>query len=484
MIKKRIRFVIALILAGPLAAMQENQKNTTLAINSIIAAQQNDASLKDLCANLPDYLMQGDNCFSNIPGYCHLKKKIYDTLKASTRSHDQSTINNIRGACYELEAALLAQQQGEKILSFGATVSINLPIEHSLYQKLMNSGKVLSPSQKKPQLLQINQEFDLVTDKQLIECKCVDNALHKKYKKNFSRQKNVAQNIHACNGYVSLKNGDGKEENINLIANKPIVCFVKYADPKSSFSKLLNLFKKTTEKKQPPASQEDIESPLLKSPLKKFAAIALDQDPDAIESELVEDQGISLWNGKDYFNSLIIHNAAIEMPELEDLKKLKTLIAVIGQDNFFLHIKAKREDQAAIITRLGNVGILESITHAERKNEGLARHMSSSSSLQEVGSRKRSLSFTTSNSATNVVSQETTIAPTTPRTQSPLEDLRTPLYIAGIVFTEIPATPQKTGVLSSPLKNSVRKRLKLGSNEQQDVIPKTARKLNFDDPHA
>ncbi len=139
----------------------------------------------------------------------------------------------LRGTLFELEAALQAKKHGEKIISFGTlvTISVDEKDNATILQKIekhssndANSNSFLSPTRPKniKQII-LSQEFDLVTTRHIIECKCIQGNVDK-YIDNLNREQFMSilskKSEIAPNNIVITSGGENYPKVLDISAKK------------------------------------------------------------------------------------------------------------------------------------------------------------------------------------------------------------------------------------------------------------------------
>lgn len=151
------------------------------------------------------------------------------THKPLNIEQSRSLAINVRGDLYELEEALNSTRLGKKILALGATVTLAFsPTDHAPIIKEIESKSFLNKMFGDKTKTTVEQEFDLVTDQELIECKCIESS-QLNYLENLQRQQWFANNIQST-PLTHVRCEDSCEElDPSVIANKKILFCVKYA---------------------------------------------------------------------------------------------------------------------------------------------------------------------------------------------------------------------------------------------------------------
>jgi hypothetical protein len=225
----------------------------------------------------------------------------------------------LRSCLYELEAALQAIDHGEAIIAFDAqvTLTFNTETQSALVQEIQSHPTYLQPTfpHNTHQCI-LSQEFDLITDHHIIECKCINHAIDE-YITNLQREQFIAQHVRDAVGYTVLSGGQNLSASLTpLITDKRVICYVKYTE---------------------------------------FAQQNLYSQTHAQEEMRLLEQGFPLWNGvmycytltQDYFNR-----------EQSPYTSLQETIRRVGPDRFLLHIIVANEtEKNARVVALEDAGI-------------------------------------------------------------------------------------------------------------------------------
>lgn len=339
------------------------------------------------------------HCFKTFPK---------ETLALQNKDYYHGFAINMRGALYEIEAALQTHEHGKKVLAFGPEVR--------LFFNAQTKQKLVEEIQKQPFLrpevinhhgqtfYSLTQEFDLVTDT-LIECKCAEDA--SAYIENLKREDFISRHIaDADKVEVSAQTSS------DSIRNKPIVCYIKYSDD------FLRKEKKLREEKK---VNEEESAATLKGLVERT------RKEGRRKESMVADAGFSLWNGDIYQHTLVVSNPYDEMPTIEQLKALKQAIEKIGNNRFVLSIRAAQKHEQLLLNRLKelvNIYPAHATKITGRRHSLPGRQSPSLFPALETGE--------SSAPGSRCASPE----------PGPLDEMRTPMPLLDIVFCEPVQTEQ------------------------------------------
>jgi hypothetical protein len=251
-------------------------------------------------------------------------------LEMKEQERADSMVVNIRGKLYELQAALGAEGHGKKIQAFGQEMRLTFekssPIFAEITEHIMTDetdkdpNHFLSPEKSSTNTILLKQEFDLITDTEIIECKSTNWNIAQ-YIQNLNRQKFMIDSINdAIKIHIIDKNKNQQkispEIAMQMFGNRSIICYVEYA-AKPGQGGLKDLFEKGT----------------------YFQ-----------ERRLIE-QGFTLWNGEKYFHALTIKDqTSFKAPEVfkELIEKYKNL----DKNQFILYIIERKKYHKLMLQRV------------------------------------------------------------------------------------------------------------------------------------
>lgn len=246
-------------------------------------------------------------------------------LEIDEQKQADSMVVNIRGKLYELKAALAAVDHGKNIQAFGQEIRLifkknsNVFTEIQKHTMVNRADKVphrfLSPEAASNNNIMLKQEFDLITDSEIIECKSTSWNIAQ-YIQNLHRQQFMIEHIKEANKiYIIDANKILKEINqeaaIQNFGNRSIICYVDYVKK--------NL---------------------------------LEGEAYFQERQLIE-KGFTLWNGTNYFHALTITDpTTFKAPKAfkELIEKYKDL------EHFILFVIEPKEYHAITKQRLSLSG--------------------------------------------------------------------------------------------------------------------------------
>lgn len=280
---------------------------------------------------------------------------------------------NIRGALYELEAALQAHEHGKTIIAFGPEMRLLFdPATNKKVVDKIQQCPFLHPEQftyKGITYCSLKQEFDLVTKDALIECKCTEDA--SAYIENLQREKFMAEHVSTANHVMFTSCPEITNRMMaHAIKDKPVVCYTKYAD--NFLKKEQQLLKEKEEAKVEAGDctkDFDESDEELDTEIEELAERTLAEGRH--REHLITRAGFSLWNGKTYVYTLSIPSAYQELPDIEELARLKKTIKAIDNEKLTLSVLAPKSHRKEIAKRLKEVTSIYAPQHTMSRSPSM-----------------------------------------------------------------------------------------------------------------
>ncbi|MDZ4154759.1 hypothetical protein, partial [Methylicorpusculum sp.] len=189
-----------------------------------------------------------------------------------------------------------------------------------------NNNSFLSPAypkNTKTKQLILSQEFDLVTSRHIIECKCIQGNVDK-YIGNLNREQFMTiltKKLSQAPNAIVITSGGENYPTATDIQGKKVVCYIKYTNPAPQYT-----------------------------------------EAQAAEEVQLINKGYAIWNGSFYCHSITQAYIDNDYPKYTELKKL---IQNIGPEKFVLNCIIKNETEQQAMTKKLEEGDITKIIRLE-----------------------------------------------------------------------------------------------------------------------
>ncbi len=344
----------------------------------------------------------------------------------------------------ELEVAL-GIAKSHPILCLGLNIILRIPKNEDTRIIINKIRSCCLFSAETPQYAEIGQEFDIVTDVDLVECKRINRNIEK-YKTNLKRQQLFTQLIQNYVHSWTFDQNFSRERVIQLIQGKKVYCCITYKQPIMAIQN---------------NSVDEFEKMLSQSSSRA--------ESRSTGETIILSQGIGIDNGDAYICPLDISNCSQDLREPLAKSAISALVqakkdALIHSDRpLILHITMK-DEQAPLLKKILEFAGFIAPKIRERRNSAPEISRATPTLNQQAGTPSLPSS-----------KQQRTDTPT-----SPLGILRSPAYVMSIQtrpaspIIAFDNTPPTTALKPTPEKTPPRKTVSLLHDTTQTDEKKSA----------